>query len=255
MKLIFLHPLARLLSKYQTRYSVGLDIVACLDAPIGLPPDAVSLIPSGLSVRLPKSYEAQIRSRSGCSMKGLIVLNAPGTIDSDYTGEVKVIMKNTSQSTIIVQPGDRIAQMVVCKIKRFRFRAKNVVRKDAGFGSTGYNDMRSNDGKPDDRNSDDRNSDDRNFDESGLMLDVGILSNNDVACHDVARHDDDGLLKPGTSITDTLQILNRERCSITNIIIVLFSNLMACFFIIAGIRAIIKSQRFSFNIANSSSDK
>lgn len=246
MKLIFLHPLARLLSKYQTRYSVGLDIMACLDAPISLPPDAVSLIPSGLSVRLPKSYEAQIRSRSGCSMKGLIVLNAPGTIDSDYTGEVKVIMKNTSQSTIIVQPGDRIAQMVVCKIKRFRFRAKNVVRKDAGFGSTGYNDMRSNDGKPDDRN-----SDDRNFDDIGsTMLDVVILSNNDVA-----RHDDDGLLKPGTSITDTLQILNRERCSITNIIIVLFSNLIACFFIIAGIRAIIKSQRFSFNIANSSSDK
>jgi len=141
MKIIFLNEMAHLFTGYQTSHSAGLDLVACLEQSAQLGPNESMLIPSGISIRIPKNCEAQVRSRSGCALRGLIVLNSPGTIDSDYTGEIKIILKNVSQEAILIYPGDRIAQLVVSKIKRFKCSTKTKKRNNLGFGSTGINDL------------------------------------------------------------------------------------------------------------------
>ena len=105
------------LPKYETNGSSGMDLEANIDKPIKIEPGRVSIIPTGISVSIPLNYEIQIRPRSGLAAKHQIsVLNAPGTIDADYRGEIKVILINQSQKAFIIEGGTRIAQMVLCPI-------------------------------------------------------------------------------------------------------------------------------------------
>lgn len=128
---------------YSTPGAAGADLHACLQDTVFIPPGNRALIPTGLRIELPEGYEAQIRSRSGLALKkGAIVLNQPGTIDSDYTGEIGVILINTSNENFYIAHGDRIAQMVIKKVEQFNFveskdELKTTKRGAAGFGSTG----------------------------------------------------------------------------------------------------------------------
>lgn len=132
------HPLP----EYATLQSAGMDIRANLDEPITLQPLQRCLVPTGLFIALPPGTEAQIRPRSGLAWKkGITVLNAPGTIDADYRGEIGVILVNLSQEPFVIQDGERIAQMVVA---RYEQAAWNVVdsledteRGEGGFGHSG----------------------------------------------------------------------------------------------------------------------
>ncbi|MBQ2036310.1 MAG: dUTP diphosphatase, partial [Alistipes sp.] len=104
------------LPEYQTPLSAGLDIRANLDESITLNPLERALVPTGLFVELPEGHEMQIRPRSGLAAKhGITVLNSPGTIDADYRGEIKVILVNLSNSPFVIEPGERIAQMIVAR--------------------------------------------------------------------------------------------------------------------------------------------
>jgi dUTP pyrophosphatase len=128
--------------EYQTAGSAGADIRARLDAPVCLAPGSRSVVPTGLRIQLPEGYEAQVRSRSGLASKhGVICLNAPGTIDSDYRGEIRVILQNHGAQPYTVADGDRIAQLVVQPVSRARFvEADNLDESErgaGGFGSTG----------------------------------------------------------------------------------------------------------------------
>ena len=134
------HPLP----SYATSQSAGLDLRADLDAPINLAPMERKLIPTGLFIALPAGTEAQIRPRSGLAFKqGITVLNAPGTIDADYRGEVKVLLVNLSADEVLVNDGDRIAQMVVARYEQVNFKEtdklSDTARGEGGFGSTGIN--------------------------------------------------------------------------------------------------------------------
>lgn len=132
------HPLP----EYATPQSAGMDIRANLDEPITLQPLQRCLVPTGLFIALPPGTEAQIRPRSGLAWKkGITVLNAPGTIDADYRGEIGIILVNLSQEPFVIQDGERIAQMVVA---RYEQAAWNVVdsledteRGEGGFGHSG----------------------------------------------------------------------------------------------------------------------
>lgn len=130
------------LPDYQTVLSAGMDLKANTDEPIALKPMERWLFPTGIYIQLPEGYEAQIRPRSGLAAKyGVTVTNAPGTIDADYTGEVKVSLINLSRDTVVIQPGERIAQMVVAKYEKVAWNEVAVLdeteRGDGGFGSTG----------------------------------------------------------------------------------------------------------------------
>lgn len=132
------------LPAYQSEGAAGLDMIAALDGqgPLTLAPGARALVPTGLVIELPHGYEAQVRPRSGLALKhGITVLNSPGTIDSDYRGEVKVILANLGQAPFDIRRGDRIAQMVVSPVTRATFvevdEVSNTVRGKGGFGSTG----------------------------------------------------------------------------------------------------------------------
>lgn len=130
------------LPHYETEGSAGMDIRAFLEKSISLAPMERTLIPTGLHIELPIGYEAQIRPRSGLSIKkGLTLVNTPGTIDSDYRGEIKIIMINLSTTHQEVEPGERIAQMVIAKYERANWEAVTVLseteRGAGGFGSTG----------------------------------------------------------------------------------------------------------------------
>ena len=130
------------LPQYETEGSAGLDLKANMTESIQLGSLERVLIPTGLYIELPKGYEAQIRPRSGLSIKkGLTLVNTPGTIDSDYRGEIKIIMINLSPDTQEVQPGERIAQMVIAKYEQITWQAVEVLgdtdRGAGGFGSTG----------------------------------------------------------------------------------------------------------------------
>lgn len=132
------------LPDYQTVLSAGMDLKANTDEPIALKPMERWLFPTGIYIQLPEGYEAQIRPRSGLAAKyGVTVTNAPGTIDADYTGEVKVSLINLSTDTVVIQPGERIAQMVVAKYEKVTWNEVAVLdeteRGDGGFGSTGRN--------------------------------------------------------------------------------------------------------------------
>lgn len=130
------------LPRYETPLSAGMDVRANLDEPVVLKPLARTLIPTGLFVELPAGYEMQVRPRSGLAAKyGLTVLNAPGTIDADYRGEVKVILANLSDQEFTVQDGERIAQLIVAQHSQVEWEPttelSDTSRGAGGFGSTG----------------------------------------------------------------------------------------------------------------------
>ena len=130
------------LPKYETNGSSGMDLEANIDKPIKIEPGRVSIIPTGISVSIPLNYEIQIRPRSGLAAKHQIsVLNAPGTIDADYRGEIKVILLILSQKAFIIEGGTRIAQMVLCPIIKAKLKEVENLdytdRGSSGFGSTG----------------------------------------------------------------------------------------------------------------------
>ena len=130
------------LPKYETSGSSGMDLAANINKNIELDPGKSTIVPTGLSVAIPKGFEIQIRPRSGLAAKNNIsVLNTPGTIDADYRGEIKVILINLSNKTFIIEQGLRIAQMVVCPIIQAELEEVNelndTTRGKGGFGSTG----------------------------------------------------------------------------------------------------------------------
>ena len=130
------------LPKYETNGSSGMDLSANIEKQIKIEPGKTSIIPTGISVSIPKNFEIQIRSRSGLAAKSQIsVLNSPGTIDADYRGELKVILINLGNKTFVVESGARIAQMVLCPIVKAKFKEvdnlDDTIRGDGGFGSTG----------------------------------------------------------------------------------------------------------------------
>lgn len=132
------------LPQYATPHSAGLDLRANLSAPLLLAPGQRALIPTGLYLELPEGTEAQVRPRSGLAFKhGVTVLNAPGTIDADYRGEVGVILINHGQEPFEVKDGERIAQLVVAAYVRASFEEVTDLalseRGDGGFGHTGRN--------------------------------------------------------------------------------------------------------------------
>lgn len=127
---------------YATPYAAGMDLKADTDEPIVLKPMEHILVPTGLHIGLPIGYEAQVRPRSGLAAKhGITVLNAPGTIDADYTGEILVILVNLSNENYIINPGDRIAQLVVAKHETVEWsevkELDNTVRGEGALGHTG----------------------------------------------------------------------------------------------------------------------
>ena len=131
-----------ILPKYETSGSSGLDLSANIKTPVKIEPGKTTIIPTGISVSIPKNFEIQIRPRSGLAAKNQIsVLNTPGTIDADYRGEIKVILINLSKETFIVENGARIAQMVVCPVIKAKLKEvdslDNTSRGSGGFGSTG----------------------------------------------------------------------------------------------------------------------
>ena len=131
------------LPKYETEFSSGFDVRAQIgDKFINLEPGKRALIPTGLSFEIPKGFELQVRPRSGLAVKiGVTTLNSPGTIDSDYRGEVKVIIINHGDKMFKINDQDRIAQMVLCPVVQAKFNVVNKLsdsnRGAAGFGSTG----------------------------------------------------------------------------------------------------------------------
>ena len=130
------------LPAYETAGSVGADIRAAVDAPMTLEPGARALVPTGFAMALPDGFEAQVRPRSGLAVKnGLTVLNAPGTIDSDYRGEVKVPLINLGTDPFVIERGMRIAQMVIAPVVQGSFAEVSdldeTARGAGGFGSTG----------------------------------------------------------------------------------------------------------------------
>ena len=136
-----LNSLAKLPS-YKTDGASGMDLMACIEKPISLEPGKSCLIPTGLSVAFSEKYEIQIRPRSGLAAKNSIsVLNTPGTIDSDYRGELKIILFNHSSESFIINNNDRVAQMVLTPVIKMELEEKNElpdsIRGEGGFGSTG----------------------------------------------------------------------------------------------------------------------
>ncbi|MBS9766402.1 MAG: dUTP diphosphatase [Flavobacteriaceae bacterium] len=130
------------LPRYETIASAGMDIRAFIDEPIVLKPLERAIIKTGLFIALPVGFEAQVRPRSGLSAKkGITVLNAPGTIDADYRGEIGVILVNLSNEDFIVNDGERIAQLVIAKHERVEWdkvsKLDDTERGSGGFGSTG----------------------------------------------------------------------------------------------------------------------
>lgn len=128
--------------EYATPLSAGLDLKANLEAPVTIKPLQRFLVPTGLYIALPEGFEAQIRPRSGLALKhGITVLNSPGTIDADYRGELKVLLVNLSDSDFEVNPGERIAQMVVARYQQVDWEQTDSLdstdRGEGGFGSTG----------------------------------------------------------------------------------------------------------------------
>lgn len=130
------------LPAYATPQSAGLDLRANLEAAVTLHPMERSIIPTGLRIALPAGYEAQVRPRSGLALKhGITVLNSPGTIDSDYRGELGVLLINLSTEDFVVEPGERIAQMVIARHEQAEFELVSeldeTLRGEGGYGHTG----------------------------------------------------------------------------------------------------------------------
>jgi dUTP pyrophosphatase len=136
-----LRPSARLPVR-ATPGAAGLDLCADLDAPLTLAPGQRVLVPTGLAIALPSGHEGQVRPRSGLAVKyGVTVINAPGTIDEDYRGEVKVALVNLGQAPFVIAPGERIAQLVLARVEHLAVSEVDALettsRGAGGFGSTG----------------------------------------------------------------------------------------------------------------------
>ena len=130
------------LPSYKTEGASGMDLMALLEKPITLKPNSSYLVPTGLAVAFPNDFEIQIRPRSGLAAKNSIsVLNTPGTIDSDYRGEIKVILFNHGKSDFLINNKDRIAQMILTPVIKMNLEETNdlpeTIRGEGGFGSTG----------------------------------------------------------------------------------------------------------------------
>lgn len=130
-----------ILPEYQTAQAAGMDLHACLDGPVTLAPMERRMIPTGLAIALPDGYEAQIRARSGLSIKhGITVVNGIGTVDADYRGEIGVLVINLGQEPFDVEPDMRIAQMVIAKYETIAWQQTDALgetaRGEGGFGST-----------------------------------------------------------------------------------------------------------------------
>ena len=130
------------LPRYMSEAAAGMDVCAAVDEPIALEPGNVKLVPTGLFLAVPEGYEVQVRPRSGLALKhGLVVVNSPGTIDSDYRGEVGVIAGNVGRRPFTITRGLRIAQLVVAPVARAEVRLveelPDSLRGDGGFGSSG----------------------------------------------------------------------------------------------------------------------
>lgn len=130
------------LPQYATVHSAGLDLRADLEHSLVLKPLERSLVPTGLYIELPEGYEAQVRPRSGLAAKhGISIVNTPGTIDPDYRGEIKVILVNLSDVPFMLEPGERIAQMVIARFEHISWNEveslSETVRGEGGFGHTG----------------------------------------------------------------------------------------------------------------------
>lgn len=130
------------LPEYATPQSAGMDLRANIDSPIMLKPMARQLVPTGLYIALPAGFEAQIRPRSGLALKhGITVLNTPGTIDADYRGELMVLLVNFSDTDVVINDGERIAQMVIARHEQGSFEPVDILdeteRGAGGYGHTG----------------------------------------------------------------------------------------------------------------------
>jgi dUTP diphosphatase len=134
------HPEARI-PVYQTEDAAGADLHACIADLLTVPAFGIALVPTGLAFEIPPGYQGEVRARSGLALKeGLFVLNGPGTIDSDYRGELKVILANFNAEPRTVRPFDRIAQLIIMPVIRARFLESDLsstTRHQGGFGSTG----------------------------------------------------------------------------------------------------------------------
>jgi len=130
------------LPEYATTGSSGMDLRAFIEEPIEMEPMQRVMVPTGLFIELPENTEAQVRPRSGLAIKqGITCLNSPGTVDADYRGEIKVVLINLSGEVQVIQPGDRIAQMVIQQVEKIEWvlvdEINNTNRGTGGFGSTG----------------------------------------------------------------------------------------------------------------------
>ena len=130
------------LPQYESALAAGMDVKANITEPVLLKPMARAMVPTGLFVEIPAGYEIQVRPRSGLAAKfGITVLNAPGTVDADYRGEIKVILVNLSDNDFEIQPGERIAQLVLARHERADWQPVDILsdtnRGAGGFGSTG----------------------------------------------------------------------------------------------------------------------
>jgi dUTP pyrophosphatase len=130
------------LPTYKTSGSSGMDLVAHVKGKINIKPGKIAIIPTGIAIAIPINYEIQIRPRSGlAAKKGISVLNTPGTIDSDYRGEIKIILINLSKKSFVVKSGDRVAQMILSPVAKGKLKEIKILprtmRGKGGFGSTG----------------------------------------------------------------------------------------------------------------------
>ena len=130
------------LPTYKTSGSSGMDLVAHIKSKINIKPGKIAIISTGIAIAIPINYEIQIRPRSGlAAKKGISVLNTPGTIDSDYRGEIKIILINSSKKSFVVKSGDRVAQMILSPVAKGKLKEVKILprttRGKGGFGSTG----------------------------------------------------------------------------------------------------------------------
>lgn len=131
------------LPRYMTEHSAGLDLFAANDEPITIAPGEIKLVPTGLFVEIPPGYEGQVRARSGLALRhGLMLPNAPGTIDADYRGELQVVLANCSRQPYTIQRGTRFAQLVISRVARVEVvevpQLSDTPRSTGGFGHTGH---------------------------------------------------------------------------------------------------------------------
>jgi dUTP pyrophosphatase len=130
------------LPAYKSAGAAGMDLCAAIDEPVTLQPMARLVVPTGIALAIPSGYEGQVRARSGLALRhGIALVNAPGTIDSDYRGEIGVLLINLSSEPFTIEPGTRIAQLVICPVARARLELvvdlDVTARNDGGYGSTG----------------------------------------------------------------------------------------------------------------------